>query len=147
MGVDAVWSYFNNLLLPALTEKGLEQADMDTFADFIKRHTKPLNQYLWTTNQARHLDLQSYLLGSSEVDNETLVGLFAGLTLDNPAILSGALGKLPTERWAMLVSADFLAFNAEIRECVRAYDTSLEVPFSSLTGGKRGSKLTSPNCP
>ncbi|MDX9669010.1 MULTISPECIES: hypothetical protein [unclassified Pseudomonas] len=129
MGVDAVWSYFNNLLLPALTEKGLEQADMDTFADFIKRHTKPLNQYLWTTNQARHLDLQSYLLGSSEVDNETLVGLFAGLTLDNPAILSGALGKLPTERWAMLVSADFLAFNAEIRECVRAYDTNLEVPF------------------
>ncbi|WP_407728637.1 hypothetical protein ACJJU9_12855 [Pseudomonas helleri] len=129
MEVDAVWAYFNSVLLPVSTEIVLKHADMDTFAGYIKRHLLALNHDLWKINQARHFDFQSYLLGSSEVDNETLAGLFAGLTLDNPAILSSALGKLPTERWAMLASAEFLAFNPEIRECVRAHDTNLEVPY------------------
>lgn len=129
MRVDAVWSFFNNVLLPALTDKGCEPADMEAFADFIKHHTKLLNQHLWVSNQARHIDLQSYLLSTPAVDNETVVELFAGLNLNNPVILSGSLGRLPAERWTMLASADFLAFTPEIRDCIRTYDLNLEVPY------------------
>lgn len=129
MQADAVWSFFDKVLLATITKKGCEQADMDAFADFIKRHTNQLSKKLWTTNDVLHVDLQGYLLGASEVDNETVVELFAELTLNNPVILSGSLGKLPAERWAMLASADFLAFTPEIRDCIRTYDLNLEVPY------------------
>ncbi|WP_458722514.1 YobI family P-loop NTPase [Pseudomonas brenneri] len=129
MQADAVWSFFDKVLLATITEKGCEQADMDAFADFIKRHTNQLSKKLWTTNNVLHVDLQGYLLGASEIDNETVVELFAELTLNNPVILSGSFGKLPAERWAMLASADFLAFTPEIRDCIRMYDLNLEVPY------------------
>lgn len=129
MQADAVWSFFDKVLLATINKKGCEQADMDAFADFIKRHTNQLSKKLWTTNDVLHVDLQGYLLGASEVDNETVVELFAELTLNNPVILSGSLGKLPAERWAMLASADFLAFTPEIRDCIRTYDLNLEVPY------------------
>lgn len=129
MQADAVWSFFDKVLLATITEKGCEQADMDAFADFIKRHTNQLSKKLWTTNDVLHVDLQGYLLGASEIENETVVELFAELTLNNPVILSGSLGKLPAERWAMLASADFLAFTPEIRDCIRTYDLDLEVSY------------------
>jgi hypothetical protein len=129
MKPEAVWTFFGKVLLAALDEKGCEQMHMDAFASFITHHARPLQKDLWETEVSLHPKLQKYLLASTGVDNKTLEVLFAGLVLNDAAILDGSFGLLPKERWEMLATSTFLAFTPEIRQRIQAYNADLDAPF------------------
>ncbi|OXR38672.1 hypothetical protein PSJE_00115 [Pseudomonas jessenii] len=126
---EAVWTFFDKVLLANSDENGCEQKDMDAFASYIQKHAQQLHKDLWAIEDSLHQDLQKYLLASTGVDNETLQELFAGLVLNDPAILDGSFGLLPKERWEMLASSTFLAFTPEIRQSIQGYNPDLDVPF------------------
>jgi hypothetical protein len=129
MRPEAVWTFFGEALMPALSDKGCEQMDMDAFASFIQRHVRQLREDLWSTEVSMRQELLKYLLGSTEFDKDTLEELFAELVLDDPALLDGSLGALSRERWEMLASSSFLAFTPEIRQRIQAYSADLDAPY------------------
>ncbi|MFS2097040.1 hypothetical protein ACCC96_28960 [Pseudomonas sp. Pseusp11] len=124
----AVWTFFKDILVPALEHKGCETLDMEAFASYIQRHVMELQGYLWGLNTSMHQELQRYLIAPTGQSNETLEVLFANIVLSDPAILKGLQSR---ERWEMLVSAPFLAYSPEIRECIRTFNADLEAPYLS----------------
>jgi hypothetical protein len=122
----AVWTFFKDVLVPALEHKGCETLDMEAFAGFIQRHVKELKEELWGLNPSLHQELQTYLLATTELSNETLVVLFSNVLLSDPGIFKGLQSR---ERWEMLASAPFLAYSPEIRESIRTFSAELEAPY------------------
>ena len=123
---EAVWTFFGNILIPAVSEKGCEQLDMEAFAVFIQRHAPQLRTNLWETNISMHQELEKYLLALSGLGNETLEELFAEIVLDDLVILEGTLSK---ERWEMLARSTFLAYSTEIHKRVKDTSADLEAPY------------------
>lgn len=122
----AVWTFFKGVLVPALEHKGCETSDMEAFANFIQRHAKELKEELWGLAPSLQQELQKYLIGPTGLSNETLEVLFTNIFLRDPAIFEGLQS---TERWEMLASAPFLAYNSDIRESIRTFRTELEAPY------------------
>ena len=122
----AVWTFFKDVLVPALEHKGCETSDMEAFANFIQRHAKELKEELWGLAPSLQQELQTYLIGSAGLSNETLEVLFTNVFLRDPAIFKGLQS---TERWEMLASAPFLAYSPDIRESIRTFSTELEAPY------------------
>ncbi|EJM17016.1 hypothetical protein PMI21_02778 [Pseudomonas sp. GM18] len=122
----AVWTFFKDILVPALEHKGCETLDMEVFATFIQRHVKELRGDLWDFNTSMHPELQKYLVGPTGLSNEALELLFANVVLNDPGIFKGLQSR---ERWEMLASAPFLAYDPEIRECIRTFSADLEAPY------------------
>ncbi|MDG9783597.1 hypothetical protein [Metapseudomonas otitidis] len=122
----AVWTFFKDVLVPALEHKGCESSDMEAFADFIKRHVKELKEELWSIAPSLQQKLQTYLIGPTGLSNETLEVLFTNVSLRDPAIFKGLQS---TERWEMLASAPFLAYSSDIRDSIRSFSTELEAPY------------------
>ena len=122
----AVWAFFQDILVPALENKGCETSDMEAFASFIQRHVKELRADLWDSNTSMHTELQKYLLGPTGVSNEALELLFANLVLNDPEIFKGLQSR---ERWEMLASAPFLPYSHEIRDSIRTFSANLEAPY------------------
>jgi hypothetical protein len=122
----AVWTFFKDVLVPALEHKGCETSDMEAFANFIQRHAKELKEELWSLAPSLQQELQTYLIGSTGLSNKTLEVLFTNVFLRDPAIFKGLQS---TERWEMLASAPFLAYSPDIRESIRTFSTELEAPY------------------
>ncbi|AQY66436.1 YobI family P-loop NTPase [Pseudomonas veronii] len=122
----AVWTFFKDILVPALEHKGSETSDMEAFTSFIQRHAKELGNDLWDFNTSTHQELQKYILATTELSNETLEVLFANVVLSDPGILKGLQSR---ERWELLASAPFLAYSPEIRESIRTFSADLEAPY------------------
>ncbi|MDR7283170.1 hypothetical protein J2X84_001994 [Pseudomonas corrugata] len=118
----AVWTFFQDARAPGSGQT----SDMEAFTSFIQQHAKKLGDDLWDFNTSMHQDLQSYLIASSGLSNETLEVLFANIVLSDPAILKGLQSS---ERWEMLASAPFLAYSPEIRESIRTFSAELEAPY------------------
>jgi hypothetical protein len=122
----AVWTFFKDILVPALEHNGCETLDMEAFASFIQRHGKELKGELWGLHTSLHQELQRYLIAPTGLSNETLEVLFADIVLSDTLILKGLESR---ERWEMLATAPFLAYSPEIRECIRTFSADLEVPY------------------
>ncbi|TPG83738.1 hypothetical protein [Pseudomonas mandelii] len=122
----AVWTFFKDVLVPALEHKGCETLDMEAFANFIQRHEKELKEELWGLNPSLHRELQTFLIAPTGISNETLEVLFTNVVLSDPAILKGLQSR---ERWEMLASAPFLAYSPEIRESIKTFSAELEAPY------------------
>ncbi|WMJ02922.1 hypothetical protein RBU55_15530 [Pseudomonas chlororaphis subsp. aurantiaca] len=123
---EAVWTFFKDVLVPALEHKGCETLDMEAFASFIHRHVNELRGDLWGFNASMHQELQGYLIAPTELSNETLEVLFADIVMSDPVILKGLQSR---ERGEMLASAAFLAYSPEIRDCIRTFSADLEAPY------------------
>jgi len=122
----AVWAFFQDILAPALEDKGCEASDMEAFASFVQRHAQELRGDLWDSHTSMHPELQKYLLGVTGVSNEAIELLFENLVLNDLEILKGAQS---TERWEMLASAPFLPYSHEIREFIKSFHVHLEAPY------------------
>jgi len=121
-----VWTFFKDILVPALEHKGCETLDMEAFAGFIQRHVKEIKEELWDLNPSLHQVLQRYLIAPTGLSNETLEVLFTNVVLSDPGILKGLQAR---ERWEMLANAPFLAYSPEIRESIRTFSADLEAPY------------------
>ncbi|MEL4170451.1 YobI family P-loop NTPase [Pseudomonas sp. ZS001] len=121
-----VWTFFKDILVPALEHKGCETLDMEAFAGFIQRHVKEIKEELWDLNPSLHQELQRYLIAPTGLSNETLELLFTNVFLSDPGILKGLQAR---ERWEMLANAPFLAYSPEIRESIRTFSADLEAPY------------------
>ena len=131
--VGAVWTFFKDILVPALEHNGCETLDMEAFASFIQRHGKELKGELWGLHTSLHQELQRYLIAPTGLSNETLEVLFADIVLSDTLILKGLESR---ERWEMLATAPFLAYSPEIRECIRTFSADLEVPYLAAHWGE-----------
>lgn len=121
-----VWTFFKDILVPALEHKGCETLDMEALAGFIQRHVKEIKEELWDLNPSLHQELQRYLIAPTGLSNETLELLFTNVFLSDPGILKGLQAR---ERWEMLANAPFLAYSPEIRESIRTFSADLEAPY------------------
>lgn len=126
MKPEAVWTFFDEIIMPSLNNKGCEEVDMDAFAHFIQCHAQQLQGDLWESNPPSNCALQKYLISSPKLSNEVLQVLFAEIILDDLAILEGSLSK---DRWEMLVNSTSLAYSPEIHKSVQLFDARMEAPY------------------
>lgn len=122
----AAWDFFEqggNDSLDKNAEAAGSTALHEAFIAFVERHADALACELWSCAQDRQVAMQSYLVRSDGVSNDTLRVLLAPVILDSSVIITSSL---PAERWALFAYSDFVPYTLSIREAFIMFAGSLE---------------------
>ncbi|WCD83292.1 YobI family P-loop NTPase [Pseudomonas sp. TUM22785] len=123
---ESVWTFFHEILAPALASKGCEDRDMSALASFMNKNSKQLQDEIWRSSNTETIIFQQYLLRNSHIDNDTLQCIFSNTHIENSTLLELTIS---VERWIILARSSSIKYSVEIHEKLRTIDEELEAIY------------------